>query len=189
MFKRKATPVCGWQIFCFLFFVLCCKSHHMILCQRLWPKLGMTFSQLFIFQGDKDDMGLLNKGGLTRLSYQSLTVHTPLVTFVKVFLSSETHSLKEPCTSKEMCGRKPRLHFCGSSIYAPQAKYIYFERLGSNIHKPVCGLQSILKHNKFHANTIYVIKEKMHTTTSLIHFPNCVKGFVIKWKISLVKIY
>ena len=69
-------------------------------------------------------------------------------------------------------------NFCGSYIYAPHAKYIYFERLGSNIHKPVCGLQSILKHNKFHANAIYVVKEKMHTTTSLFHFPNCVNTCV-----------
>ena len=57
--------------------------------------LGLTFASSSIFQGDKDDMGLLNKGGLTRLSYQSLTVHTSLVAFVKVFLSSESHSLKE----------------------------------------------------------------------------------------------
>ena len=68
------------------------------------------------------------------MSYQSLTVHTPLVTFVKVLLSSEPHSLKEPCTSKEMCSRKPRLHFLWV-IYAPQAKYIYlalFTRCGAD---------------------------------------------------------
>ena len=72
----------------------------------LLKSLGLTSN----VQGDKDDMGLLNKGGLTRLSYQSLTVHTSLVAFVKVFLSSESHSLKET-TSKEMSGIKSDILF------------------------------------------------------------------------------
>ena len=112
-----------WQANLLAIFALDCQSYHII----IGPKFGNYFYLGVYFPGRQRWHGIVEQRRVDPIvvSKPDGALHTYLVTFVKVFLSSEPHSLKEPTTRKEMCSRKPRLLFLWV-IYAPQAKYIYF---------------------------------------------------------------